>query len=222
MLDSIAPWLMRYARQSARMRPVSLKGNSSRAVRRRSRCHDPKRCSWHCARFSRSWLTSCCNGAALCTPFGRDRPMKSRSKAREGKPGDVRGAPDDAASAASISAHLISILDTVDLPIVALGHDFTVTRFNRAATALLGLTPSDVGRSSRDIRLLADVKGFEGRCARVIADESPCRLEVRDGARRFLLRIAPYTRSDGRIGGVVLTFTNVTAFSASIEQAIYE
>jgi PAS domain S-box-containing protein len=148
--------------------------------------------------------------------------MKSRSKAREGKPGDVRGATDDAASADSISADLISILDTVDLPIVALGHDFTVTRFNRAATALLGLTASDVGRSSRDIRLLADVKGFEGRCARVIADEAPCRLEIRDGDRRFLLRIAPYTRSDGRIGGVVLTFTNVTAFSASIEQAIYE
>src|SRR4030095_4579644 len=78
MLDSIAPWLVRDARQSARMRPVSLKGNSSRAVRRRSRCHDPKRCSWHCARFSRSWLTLCCNGAALCTPFGRDRPILIR------------------------------------------------------------------------------------------------------------------------------------------------
>jgi PAS domain S-box-containing protein len=59
-------------------------------------------------------------------------------------------------------------------------------------------------------------------CAQVIADGAPFRREVRDGDRWFLLRIAPYTRSDRQIGGTVLTLTNVTAFRASTEQAIYE
>ena len=59
-------------------------------------------------------------------------------------------------------------------------------------------------------------------CTRVIADGAPHRIETRDGDRCFLLRIAPYTGSDRQILGAVLTFTNVTAFRASIEQAIYE
>ena len=70
--------------------------------------------------------------------------------------------------------------------------------------------------------LLTDVIDLEKLCAQVIADRSPFRREIRDGDRWFLLRIAPYTRSDGQIGGTVLTFTNVTAFRASLEQAIYE
>ena len=50
----------------------------------------------------------------------------------------------------------------------------------------------------------------------------PHRIETRDGDRYFLLRIAPYTGSDRQILGAVLTFTNITAFRASVEQAIYE
>lgn len=122
----------------------------------------------------------------------------------------------------SVRADLIGILDTVDLPIVVVGRDFTVTRFNRAATAALCLTPSNIGQPPRDIRVLADLMDLEKLCAQVIADGVPYRREVRHGDGWFLLRIAPYTRSDHQIGGTVLTLTNVTAFRASIEQAIYE
>jgi PAS domain S-box-containing protein len=56
----------------------------------------------------------------------------------------------------------------------------------------------------------------------VIADEAPVRQDIQSGDRRFLLRIAPYARGKGPIAGAVLTFTNVTAFRASLEQAVYE
>jgi PAS domain S-box-containing protein len=148
--------------------------------------------------------------------------MTTRVRAEDNGSSDIRGAHGDAASADSISADLVGILDTVDLPIVAVGRDFTVARFNRVAAAVLGLTPSDIGRSPRDIQLLTEVIDLEERCAQVIADGAPFRREVRDGDRWFLLRIAPYTRSDRQIWGTVLTFTNVTAFRASMEQAIYE
>jgi hypothetical protein len=38
----------------------------------------------------------------------------------------------------------------------------------------------------------------------------------------FVLRIAPYVGSEQRTSGAVLTLQNVTAFRASLEQAIYE
>ena len=48
--------------------------------------------------------------------------------------------------------------------------------------------------------------------------------EVRDATNGswFLLRIAPYMGSEQRIDGAVLTLQNITAFRASLEQAIYE
>ena len=71
-------------------------------------------------------------------------------------------------------------------------------------------------------RLSLGVEDLNRICARVIADGAPHRIETRDGDRYFLLRIAPYTGTDRQILGAVLTFTNVTAFRASIDQAIYE
>jgi PAS domain S-box-containing protein len=130
---------------------------------------------------------------------------------------DARGAQDDAAS-----ADIIAILDTVDVPIVLVGRDCTVARFNQAATTALGFTPSDIGRLPCNILALKEVKDLEKLCAQVLVDRVPYRREIRNGDRWFLFRIAPFTGSDRQVAGAVLTFTNVTAFRASIEQAIYE
>jgi PAS domain S-box-containing protein len=148
--------------------------------------------------------------------------MTTRARKRDGRLGEIGVAPGDVVHAASASADLIDILDTLDLPIVVVGRDVTLTRFNRAAEAALGLKPSDVGCSPRAIGVLADVLDIEQLCAQVIADGAACRRDVRDRDRWFLLRIAPYTSHAGPVVGAVLTFTNVTAFRASIEQAIYE
>jgi PAS domain S-box-containing protein len=56
----------------------------------------------------------------------------------------------------------------------------------------------------------------------VMADGVPSRREMRYGDRWFLVRIAPYTGADRHVRGAVLTFTNFTAFRASLGQAIYE
>jgi PAS domain S-box-containing protein len=131
----------------------------------------------------------------------------------------VHTARGDAASLDGITND-IGILDAVDLPIILIGRDCTVARVNGAATTVLGLTASDIGRSPGSI--LAGLENLDRLCAQVIADGAPCRREMREGDRYFLLRIAPYTGSDRQIVGAVLTFTNVTAFRASIDQAIYE
>jgi PAS domain S-box-containing protein len=114
----------------------------------------------------------------------------------------------------------IGALDAVDVPIIVISRECTVVRINRAAMTVFGLKVSDLGCSLGNT--LAGVEDLNRICRRVITDGAPHRLETRDGDRCFLLRIAPYTGSDRQILGAVLTFTNVTAFRASIEQAIYE
>lgn len=127
------------------------------------------------------------------------------------------GAPAD-----SMSAEIIGILDTIDLPIVVVGHDCTVARFNQAAAEALGLTVSDLGQRPRNIRALNEFREIETLCQQVIGDAAPLQRQVRSADRWFQLRIAPYTGSDGESRGTVLTFTNVTGFRESIGQAIYE
>src|SRR5207244_10915566 len=60
------------------------------------------------------------------------------------------------------------------------------------------------------------------RCSQVMASGVDSRADFREGDKWFVVRISPYTNDDRQDTGTVLTFTNVTAFRASIDQAIYE
>jgi PAS domain S-box-containing protein len=126
----------------------------------------------------------------------------------------------DATTWGGMTARDIGVLDAVDVPIIVITREYKVARINRAAMTVFGLKVSDLGRPLGDT--LAGVQDLHRICMRVISDGAPHRIDTRDGDRCFLLRIAPYTGSDRQILGAVLTFTNVTAFRASIEQAIYE
>src|SRR4051812_35299013 len=126
------------------------------------------------------------------------------------------------ATAKPHSADLAGILDTIDIPIVVVGRHCKVTHFNRAATETLGVTSSELGRQTCNMQALAGLPRIDQICLEVMADEVPSRRDVRHGDRSFLLHLAPYTSANGQVCGAVLTFTNVTAFRASIAQAIYE
>src|ERR1700691_4981789 len=126
----------------------------------------------------------------------------------------------DATTLDGMAASEIGALDAVDVPIIVISRQCKVARINRAAMTVFGVKASDLGRSLGNT--LAGVEDLNRICTRVITDGAPHRLETRDGDRCFLLRIAPYTGNDHQILGAVLTFTNVTAFRASIEEAMYE
>jgi PAS domain-containing protein len=134
------------------------------------------------------------------------------------------GFPDvnsDGAAANIAASDLINILDSVDVPIVVLRSDRTLVWFNKAAT-VLGLLPSDIGRAFRDIQALTGVPGLEGQCNKVVASGLESETDFRDEDKWFGIRISPYTKDDGQVSGIVLTFTNGTALRASIDQIIYE
>ena len=120
------------------------------------------------------------------------------------------------------AADLINILDTVEVPIVVVQRDLTMAAFNQAAVDALGLSPSDIGRRLGNISVLAGMPRLEQHCGEVITDGLECRIDVRHEEAWFAVRISPYRGGDDKVAGTVLTFTNVTAFRASIDQAFYE
>ena len=135
---------------------------------------------------------------------------------------DFQGATGDDTAAHAAPIDVIDILDTVDVPIVVVRPDLTITAFNEAAADVLGLSPSDIGRAFRDVPVLAGSARLEQQCSHVITDAVESRTDFHEGDRSFVVRISPLRKGDGDVAGAVLTFTNVTAFRASIDQAIYE
>jgi PAS domain S-box-containing protein len=135
---------------------------------------------------------------------------------------EARGIRGDGAPADLANADVSGILDTIDVPIVVVGRDCKVTRFNRAAAETLGITPSNIGQQACIVQALAAVPEIEEMCTQVMVDGAPSRREMCYGDRWFLVRIAPYTGTEPEARGAVLTFTNFTAFRASLGQAIYE
>jgi PAS domain S-box-containing protein len=115
----------------------------------------------------------------------------------------------------------MNIVDAVEVPIVGVGRDFTIAYANKAAMDVLRLSPSDIGRAPADVPVLARLPRLEQQCGEVIDGGLESRVDLRDGDNWFVVRISPYS-SEGQATGAVLTFTNVTAFRASMDQAIYE
>jgi PAS domain S-box-containing protein len=117
---------------------------------------------------------------------------------------------------------IISILDSLDIPIVVLGRDCKVTRFNVAAKEVLHFRAADIGLPACDVQALTHLPEIGRLCTQVMVDGLPSRHDMRTGDRWFLVRFSPYTGIDRQVSGAVLTFTNVTAFRASLSQAVYE
>lgn len=117
---------------------------------------------------------------------------------------------------------LIGVLDAIDVPIVVVHRNLTMAAFNQAAAGAFGLSPSDIGRASRDIDVLAGLPRLEHYCSEGITRGVESRIAFPDEKTWFDVRISPYTTGDDQVAGIVLTFTNVTALRASIDQAIYE
>ena len=127
----------------------------------------------------------------------------------------------DAAKADPAAFDPMGILDSVDVPIVVLGRNCSIVCFNRAAANVFRLEASDIGRPPDDARTLHGSTQLKEWCAQVTATGVATRHDFRHGDKSFVVRIAPYVQSNQETG-TVLTFTNVTAFRASIDQAVYE
>jgi two-component system CheB/CheR fusion protein len=114
------------------------------------------------------------------------------------------------------SDDLQNVLYSTNVATLFLDLEGRIRFFTPAIRALFAIIPDDVGRKLADFAALAPDGALRGDVKAVQDGQEPPdrEIETEDGTW-FRRRILPYRASGGRVGGVVITFTNVTARRAT-------
>jgi two-component system CheB/CheR fusion protein len=111
----------------------------------------------------------------------------------------------------SINDDLANLLSSTDIATVFLDTHFRIKRYTPAATRLIKLIPTDIGRPLGDIAQEFNVRELVSEAETVLRRRAPAECEVgTDDGQWFLRRILPYRTTDNRIDGVVVTLTDIT------------
>ena len=112
---------------------------------------------------------------------------------------------------------LENLLAAVEVPILFVGVDLRVRRFNTTARALLNLDADAVGRPLVDVRSGIDVAILERLATGVIESRAETDVEIQEtGGRWRLARIRPYRTSDGVIDGAIIALIDIDALKQSV------
>src|SRR5437899_1546816 len=123
------------------------------------------------------------------------------------------------AELSQLNNDLNNLFAGVAIPVVMLGSDGRIRRFTPMAAKALNLIPADLGRPIGDIRPNVDVSDLEQMCQHVIEAATVVEREVRDRDGRWhSLRVRPYTTTDNKIDGAVITLEDIDALKSSVEQ----
>jgi two-component system CheB/CheR fusion protein len=115
------------------------------------------------------------------------------------------------AEATRLNDDLTNVLSSVEIAIVLIGRDAKIRRIAPAATRVLQLTPSDVGRPIGEIRRRLPSAASE-MAAEVLAHLRPVERTLQDEAGRwYQLSARPYLTLDNRIDGAVIAAIDVDA-----------
>jgi two-component system CheB/CheR fusion protein len=115
-----------------------------------------------------------------------------------------------------------NLLNSTNIATVFLDNRLNLRWYTTGMTKLVNLLPGDVGRPVTDIAsdlFYPDLLRDAGEVLRTLA-LAETEVAVRDG-HRFSVRIIPYRTLENRIDGVVITFTDITAFRG-LEQELSE
>ena len=111
-----------------------------------------------------------------------------------------------------------NLFDSISSGILFLDHHLFIRRYTRGAVKVFRLIDADVGRPLEDIKSNLEGDDLLDELQAVLDTLIPREREVRtmDGSW-YLARIQPYRTLDNVIEGVVLSFTEVTAFKLASE-----
>ncbi len=118
---------------------------------------------------------------------------------------------------------LQNVLYSTDVATLFLGADLRIRFFTPATRSLFALIPADIGRPLEDLHSLAPDSELSLDAKSVLLDHTPVEREIQTpGGVWFRRRILPYRAHDGRVEGVVITFTDITkrkSVSNALEEA---
>jgi two-component system CheB/CheR fusion protein len=106
---------------------------------------------------------------------------------------------------------LTNLLHSTEIATLFLDDCLRVRTFTPSVLSIIKLIPGDAGRPITDLVTGLEYATLAEDSRRVLRDLIPCECvaPARDG-RWFTVRILPYRAQDNRIGGVVVTFTDIT------------
>lgn len=109
------------------------------------------------------------------------------------------------------NSDLHNLMSSTAIATVFLDRELRIMRYTPTAATIFRVIPSDVGRLLTDLRHQLDYPELNSDAGRVLEKLSVVEREVRDAeGRQFLARLLPYRTLEDHIGGVVLTFVDVT------------
>ena len=121
---------------------------------------------------------------------------------------ELKGKVDELANA---NSDLHNLMNAAAIATVFLDRDLRITRYTPPAVDLFNLIPTDIGRPLSDLKHRLDYPDLEKDAKGVLKDLVPAVREVgKVGPGWFLARLLPYRTLDDHIGGVVLTFVDIS------------
>jgi two-component system CheB/CheR fusion protein len=110
-----------------------------------------------------------------------------------------------------------NLLGAVEIPILFVGIDLTVRRFNTTAGLLLNLRREAIARPLREAKSTLDVAHLEKLVGAVIETATAADVEVQDSRGDWrLLRIRAYRTSDGQIDGAIVAVLDIDVLKRSV------
>ena len=110
-----------------------------------------------------------------------------------------------------VNGDLLNLMSATNIATLFLDRDMRIMRFTESAAPIFNLLPTDVGRPLAHLQHHIDYPEMAEDAARVLDRLTPLDRQVRgaDG-ESYLTRMLPYRTLDDRIGGIVVTFVDVT------------
>jgi two-component system, chemotaxis family, CheB/CheR fusion protein len=116
-----------------------------------------------------------------------------------------------------INDDIENLLGAVEIPILFVGIDLTVRRFNVTAGLLLNLRAGATGRPLREAKSTIDISHLEKLVGVVMETSDPAEVEVQDSAGDWrLLRIRAYRTSGGEIDGAIVAVLDINVLKRSV------
>lgn len=110
-----------------------------------------------------------------------------------------------------------NLLGAVEIPILFVGIDLTVRRFNVTAGLLFNLRPGATGRPLREAKSTIDISHLEKLVGAVMETADAAEVEVQDSAGDWrLLRICAYRTSGGEIDGAIVSILDIDVLKRSV------
>ena len=109
------------------------------------------------------------------------------------------------------NSDLQNLVNSTNIGTIFLDRRFRVKMFTPTAREIFKLIPADLGRDLSDITHHLEGGNLISELETVLSDLTPIEREVRTtGGNFYLMQITPYRTSEDKIGGIIVTFVNIT------------